>query len=166
MREERFSSFAHARIEQRQKIGDTVGDRHIERIARGCGVGLDRQPAGRGCLRVSGLGQRNDLGENIDLFFETWPAAEEHVDDLVEIVQPERQLDVARVEHLRLGAETAAIFVVHVEKKHAQIRPCGEDQMQQQCHALDLPTPVVPSTAKCLLSISSMSRRAGIVVSC
>src|SRR5262249_32117527 len=38
------------------------------------------------------------------------------------------------VEHLRLGSETAAVFVVHVEKKHAQIRPCGEDQMHEQRH--------------------------------
>ena len=49
-------------------------------------------------------------------------AAEEDVDDFLEVEQPERQLDVARREHLRGFAEEAAVFVVRVDQEDAQVR--------------------------------------------
>ena len=62
------------------------------------------------------------------------PAAKQHVDDLIEIVEPERQLDVAGIEHQRVFAEAAAIFVVHVKQQHAKIGPRRQDLVQQQRH--------------------------------
>ncbi len=47
--------------------------------------------------------------------------AEKHVDDFLEIEQPERQLDVVGVEHLRTFTEAAPVFIVNVEHKNAQI---------------------------------------------
>jgi len=41
----------------------------------------------------------------------------QHVDDLFEIEQPERQLQIARIENQRAVPETAAIFVVNVEQE-------------------------------------------------
>ncbi len=40
---------------------------------------------------------------------------EQHVDDFLEIEQPERQFQIARIENQRAVAEAAAIFVMHVE---------------------------------------------------
>src|SRR6202012_1533232 len=59
----------------------------------------------------------------------------QHVDDLLEIEQPERQFQVARIEHQRALAEAAAIFVVDVEQEDTQDRPRLEDFVQQQRHA-------------------------------
>ena len=79
-------------------------------------------PVGVLVLGVDALGERDDLGEDVDLLVHAGAAAEEHVDDFLEIEQPERQLQIARVEHQRAVAEAAAIFVVHVEQEDAQVR--------------------------------------------
>jgi hypothetical protein len=57
------------------------------------------------------------------------------VDDLFEIEQPERQFQVARVEHQGAVAEAAAILVVDVEQEHPQVRPRPENLVQQQRNA-------------------------------
>src|SRR6202035_5161375 len=87
---------------------------------------------GRELLGVERFRQRNDLGQKVDLFIEAWPAAEEHVDDLVEIEQPERQLEIARIEDLRAVAEAAAIFIVDVENEKPQVGARLDDLLQQQ----------------------------------
>jgi hypothetical protein len=55
-----------------------------------------------------------------------------NVHDLFEIEQPERQFQVARIEHQCAIAEAAAILVVDVEQEDAQVRPRFEDLVQQQ----------------------------------
>ncbi|MGC0324952.1 hypothetical protein ABIG06_005581 [Bradyrhizobium sp. USDA 326] len=59
-------------------------------------------------------------------------AAEQHVDDFLEVEQPKRQLQISRVEHQRAVAEAAAIFIVHVEQEDAQVRPRLQDLVEQQ----------------------------------
>ena len=66
---------------------------------------------------------RNDLGENVELFGHAGASGEQHVDDLFEIEQPERKLQVAGIEHQRPVAETAAILVVNIEQEDPQVRP-------------------------------------------
>jgi hypothetical protein len=62
-------------------------------------------------------------------------AAEQDVHNLLEIEQPERQFQVARVEHQRAVAEAAAILVVDVEQEYPQVRPGFENLVEQQRNA-------------------------------
>ena len=73
--------------------------------------------------------------EDVELFGHAGAAAEQHVDDFLEIEQPERQFQVARVEHQRAVAEAAAILVVNVEQEYPQVRPGFENLVEQQRHA-------------------------------
>ena len=84
------------------------------------------------------LRDRHQLGEDLDLFVHARPAAEEHVDDFLEIEQPERQLQVLRRERLRAVVEAVAVFVVRIDQEHAQVRPRVEDLPQQQRDAARL----------------------------
>src|SRR6185369_1354115 len=61
--------------------------------------------------------------------------AEQHVDDFLEIEQPERQFEVARIEHQRAVAEATAILVVNVEQENPQVRPRLQNLVEQQRHA-------------------------------
>ena len=92
-------------------------------------------PVGVLVLGVDALRHRNHFGEDVELFGHAGPAGEQHVDDFLEIEQPERQFQVARVEHQRAIAEAAAILVVDVEQEDAQVRPRFEDFVEQQRHA-------------------------------
>src|SRR5204862_5404286 len=125
---------SHALVDQRDEIGETIGNRRVAGIAGRLGIAaLEHRPvAGAKILRVVALRLRDQLGEHRDLFVEAGTAAEEDVDRLLEIEQPERQLQVARVEHQRAVAEAARIFVVAVEQKDSQVRPRVEDLAQDQ----------------------------------
>src|SRR6202030_3989785 len=104
-----------------------------EGVARADLAALGVQPAlGGELLGIQRFRQRNDLGEKIYLFIEAGPAAEEHVDDLVEIEQPERQLEIARIENLRAVAEAAAVFIVDVENEKPQVGASLDDLLQQE----------------------------------
>ena len=94
--------------------------------------------AGAVALRVVALRLRDQLGQHRDLFVDAGTAGEEDVDRLLEIEQPERQLQVARIEHQRAVAEAARIFVVAVEQEQAQVRPRIEDLAQDQRDAARL----------------------------
>jgi hypothetical protein len=83
-------------------------------------------------LRVGSLRQRDDFGENFEFLRPDGPAAEQHIDDLFEIEQPEWKLQIARVENERSLSETAAVLVVNVEQENSQIRPRLENFVQQQ----------------------------------
>ena len=123
---------AHPRIQERDEIGNAIGHWDVERVARADLAALGAQPAlGGELLGVQRFRQRNDLGQKVDLFIEAGPAAEEHVDDLVEIEQPERQLEIARIEDLRTVAEAAAVFVVDVENEEPQVGAGLDDLLQQ-----------------------------------
>ena len=86
-------------------------------------------------LRIDALRHRNDFGENVEFLRHAGAAGEQHVDDLFEIEQPERQLQIARVENQRTVAEAAAVFVVNVEQEDPQVRPRLQDFVEQQRHA-------------------------------
>ena len=69
------------------------------------------------------LGLRDDLGEDFNLFLQARAPAKEYVDRFLEIEQPERQLEVLRVQNLRPITEGVAIFVVRVDEEDPQVRP-------------------------------------------
>lgn len=75
------------------------------------------------------------FGQDVEFFGHAGAPREQHVDDFLEVEQPERQLQVARVEHQRLVAEAATVFVVDVEQEDAQRRPRLQDFVEQQRHA-------------------------------
>ncbi len=81
---------------------------------------------------------RDHLGQDLDLFLDARPSAEEDVDHLLEIEQPERQLQVLRVEHLGAVVERAAVFVVRIDQEDAQCRPRIQNPAQQQGDAARL----------------------------
>ena len=150
---------AHALVDQRDQVDQPVGHRRIDGVADRLGVdALEPEPVGVLVLGVDALRHRNDFGEDVEFLRHAGTAAEQHVDDLFEIEQPERQFQVARVEHQRAVAEAAAILVVDVEQEDPQVRPRLENLVAAAATTpVDLPTPVEPSTAKCLESISSTS---------
>ena len=132
---------AHAVVDHRDEVFDPVGHRRIDAVAHIAGVLLLHQPAvGRAALEldVGGLGERNGFGEDFDFFVDAGTAAEEGVDRLLEIEQPERQPQIARGQHLRLVAEAAAVFVVRIDQEDAQIRPLLQGLLQQKRNAVGL----------------------------
>ena len=62
--------------------------------------------------------------------------------------------------------ERVAVFVVWIDQKDAQIRAHLKDGAQQYRDPADLPTPVLPRSAKCLPSMSSTLMAASIEASC
>jgi hypothetical protein len=78
------------------------------------------------------------LGKDDGLLLDAGAAGEDYVDRLLEIEQPERQLEIARVEHLRPVAEAARIFVVPIEQEDAQIGTRLEDLLQDEGDAARL----------------------------
>ena len=131
---------AHALVDQRDEIGEAIRHRRVAGVAGGLRIGAleHRAVAGAVALRVVALRQRDQLGQHRDLFVDAGAAGEEDVDRLLEIEQPERQLEVTRVEHQRAVAEAARVFVVAVEQKQAQVRPRVEDLAQDQRDAARL----------------------------
>jgi hypothetical protein len=89
-------------------------------------------------LGVHALGERDRLGEDRDLLVDTGPGPEDDVDQLFEIEQPERQLQIARIEDLGMVAEAASVFVVAIEQKDAEFRSRVHDLLQDQCDAARL----------------------------
>src|ERR1700733_14003611 len=128
--------FAHALVDQRNQIDQPIGHRGIDGVADRLGIdALQPDPVGVLVLGIDTLRHRDHFGENVQLLGHAGPAGEQHVDDLFEIEQPEWQLQIARVEHQRTVAETAAVFVVDVEQEYPQVRPRLENFVQQQRHA-------------------------------
>src|SRR5262249_24091077 len=62
-------------------------------------------------------------------------AAEESVDGFFEIEQPEGQAKIARVQHLRLVAKAAAIFVMRIDEEDSKVRTCREHLLQDDSNA-------------------------------
>ncbi len=107
---------AHALVDQRDQIDQPIGHRRIEGVAAGLGIGaLQSDAIGVLVLGIDRLCDRNDFRENVEFFGHAGAAGEQHVDDFLEIEQPERELQIARIEHERAIAKTPAVFVVNVE---------------------------------------------------
>ena len=105
---------AHALVDQADQVVEPVGHRGIESVARALEILLaDARPVGRAAaVRHVALGDRDQLREDLDFFLHARAAAEEHVDYLFEVEQPERELEVLRRKNLRAVAEAAPVFVV------------------------------------------------------
>ena len=124
---------AHALVEQGDEILDAVGHRRIggeADVARVAALGQHPLIGAGAVLQIGRLGQRDDFGEDLDFLVDARTAAEEGVDRLLEIEQPERQPQISRVEHQRLVAEAVAVFVVRIDQEEAQVRPRIENLLQ------------------------------------
>ena len=123
---------AHLLVEQRDQILDAVRHRRIGGEAGVARIAPFAEHAiGAGAvLQIDRLGQRDKVGKDFNFFLDAGTAAEESVHRLFEIEQPERQAQIARRKHLRLVAEAAGIFVVRIDQEDAQIRPRGENGVQ------------------------------------
>ncbi len=129
---------AHALVDQRDQVDQAIGHRRIDGVAdlpRIDALQPKADPVGVLVLGVDALRHRNHFGEDVELVGHAGPAAEQHVDDLLEVEQPERQLQIPRVEHLGALAEAAAVLIVHVEQEDAQVRPRLQDLVEQQRYA-------------------------------
>ena len=86
-----------------------------------------REPGGE--LR---LGHRDQLLEDLRLLLDARPAAEEDVDDLLEIEQPERQQQILRADDVGEIAEALTVFVVRVDQEDAEVRLLLQDLGQDE----------------------------------
>ena len=103
----------------------------LDGVAARLGVhALEPEPVGILVLGVDTLRHRNDFGEDVELFGHARPTAEQHVDDLLEIEQPERQFEGPRADDARAVAEAGGVLVVHVQQEDAH--PAG---IRQRVHA-------------------------------
>src|SRR5579884_133336 len=89
---------------------------------------------GAAILRVVRLGERNDFSKNADFLISGWSATKQNIDDLLEIEQPERQLQVPRIDDVGAVTETAAVFVMHIEQQPAELRPRLHDLLKDERH--------------------------------
>ncbi len=123
---------AHLLVDNGNEILDPVGNGRVRGEVGAASLALlrDRGLAGVAILEIRALCQGDRFGKDFDLFRDAGPAAEEGVDDFFEIKQPERQLHVARVEHLRFVAEAGAVFIVRINQEDAQTRPRIENTLQ------------------------------------
>ena len=122
------------------EIGEPIGHRRVDRIAGGARIAAldDRSVRRPAILAVAGLCARDHLGEDIDLLLRSGARSEQDVDDLLEIEQPERQSQIARIENERLVAEQPAVFVVGVQHENPQIAPRPQDFLQHEDHGARL----------------------------
>src|SRR3984885_11597379 len=127
---------AHPFVDQRNQVDQPIGNRRVDGIADRLGIdALQPDAVGVLVLRIDSLRHRNDFGENVELLRHAGAAGEQHIDDLFEIEQPERQLQVTGIEHQRTVAEATAVFVVNVEQEYPQVRPCFKNFVEQQRYA-------------------------------
>ncbi|MFK4656376.1 hypothetical protein ABIF97_006310 [Bradyrhizobium japonicum] len=82
---------AHALVDQRDQIDQPIRYRRVDGEADLLGIdALQAEPIGVLILRVDALGDRDHLGEDVELLGHAGAAAEQHVDDFLEVEQPER----------------------------------------------------------------------------
>ena len=111
---------AHAVVDQRHDVGDAVGHRRIGGVA-GERILAEVDAVAAGIGRVLRLGERDQLGEDLHLLLDARTAAEEDVDDLLEIEQPERQAEVLRAHDVGEVAEAGGVFVVRIDQEDAEV---------------------------------------------
>ena len=115
---------AHALVDQPDEVLELIGDGRVDGEAGALGVDLAQAEAVglRGAMRqIHALGDGNVLGEDFELLVDRRPAAVDDVDQFLEVEQPERQLEVLRVDDVGARAEAAGEFVVAVEQEHAHV---------------------------------------------
>ena len=99
---------AHALVDQRDQVDQAIGHRRIDGVADRLGVdALQADAVGVLVLGIDRLGHRDDFGEDVELLRHAGPAGEQHVDDLFEVEQPERQLEVTWIEHDARGRRSS-----------------------------------------------------------
>jgi len=89
-------------------------------------------------LRIDSLRNRDHLRKNIEFLRHAGSSSKQNVDDFLEVEQPERQFQIARVQHKGVIAETAAVLIVHVEQEDAEIGARPHDLVDEQRNAARL----------------------------
>src|SRR5205085_12224531 len=109
---------------------EPIRDWRINGIA--CAPGI-RSPDGQAVamLQVETLRNRYELGQNFDFLIAGRSLGENDADHLIEIEQPERELQIARIEHQRVVAETMRVLVVSIEQENQQLRLSAQHLLQE-----------------------------------
>ena len=122
-------------VDHREHVVDAIGDRQIDgdsrRPHRPRGATAE-EVAGSVLLRVARLGERNEIGEEVDLLADARASAIDDVDELLEIEQPERQAQIARADDLGLVLEGGRVFVVRIDEEHARRLGSLQDAVEDE----------------------------------
>ncbi len=131
---------AHALVDLCHEILDRVGDGRVDAVGGAAGdLALAPQVSIHALvLRIHRLRDRDHVCEDLDFLGDGGPAAIDHIRQLFEVEQPERQLDGAGVDDVGTRAETASVFVVAVEQEHAEVRTLRHDRVEDDRHAARL----------------------------
>jgi hypothetical protein len=130
---------AHALVDQRHHVDQSIGHRRVGREADALGIDtFEADTIGVLILRIDSLRNRDHLRKNIELLRHAGSASKQNVDDFLEVEQPERQFQIARVQHEGVIAETAAVLIVHVEQEDAEIGARSQDFVDEQRNAARL----------------------------
>ena len=107
---------AHALVDEAGEVGDAIGDGRVDGEAGLLGHGAaHRLVFASAAGAVARLGDGDQLLQDFDLGL-AGRIADQDLDDLLEVQEPERQLHVARADDLRPLAEGGGVFVVRVEQ--------------------------------------------------
>ena len=85
-------------------------------------------------VHVSQLGDGNEFAQHLDIGLAVRLLADENLDDLLEVQQPERQVHVGRADDFRKVLEGMGIFAVDIEKQDMPLGVPLQDAAKQQCH--------------------------------
>ncbi len=132
---------SHPLVDQPDQILHQIRRRRVDGVAGALGIDLAQAEAVRlrGALRqIHAFGDGDVLGEDFKLFLDRGAAGIDDVDQFLEVEQPERQLEVLRVDHVGARAETAAEFVVTVEQQDAHVRRRVHDGVEDHRDAARL----------------------------
>src|SRR5262245_22239465 len=123
---------AHPALGKRNQLLHPVRHRGVDRVLAAFRLHLPIAAAAHHAAGVFVLGERDQLRQQPDLILDVGMAAEDHLDDLVEIEQPERQPQVSGAYDMGAVLETGAVLVVRVDQQDAQVRARLHDLAQDQ----------------------------------
>jgi hypothetical protein len=106
-------------VDGRKHVGHPVGNRGIHRVAAIVAFAAQERTGAFLPLPVAGLGEGNEVGKRIDLLLDARPPPIDHVGDLLEVEEPERQVQIAWADNGGLVGEGLMVLVVRVDQKNA-----------------------------------------------
>src|SRR5690606_31673617 len=113
-------------------------------------------------ITVEVLRDGNQVAKHVDLFRIVLAAAEQHFCKLFEPKHPERQVEASRIDFTLYSGNDAANSLCGSRMSTRRSGRATIALRRSRETAVDLPTPVVPTTAKCRDSVSSIAMFASI----
>ena len=140
------------------QVGHAVGHRRVggerSRWPR-------RSEAPAAGVAVEVLGERDEVAQDVEFLRHDFAAAEDHLGEFLEAEHPERQVERAGIDaHAVFRAATLANSLCGSRIRTRRSGRASIALRSSSDTAVDLPTPVVPTTAKWRASVSSMAMQA------